>query len=595
MANLLASYNTLSASSPRQDVSRALDAITGTLIIDDTSRKALVTALLSDLQSCRPGSTSGRLHHTDAQLALSAVKFLGRHPSGSSVIASASNLSALFSVSKSFKDNNIDASLEALRCIANALLLVETARATVISEAVNGGEYATLLLEKSSSPDVIFIASRILFLATASLATAGSFIASIVEQKPSGRVLSLVDTIALRLESLMTALLAGTKMAREAMIDLLKFTFNILTHYPKLVDCEKITEVGASDDGPKVMGEYWSDRLDGLLPPLLRAFNSLPPSSPSPLGPPINHVVHALLAIPFIKGLQAAWFPSPPASRRGSPTSGPGSPITQNNNLTTESSRETSRPPGAFDRAMSMLSAGRRSLSRSSSPVPSHTPPNHDTLLRTYDLLEIALSHYFPSNIEADDSTLRTAARAESDSTLDELLAPLMMLLLKLVTGDSGSRDRVREWLLPANLDRSTALEGRADTLGRLLRLLTSVYHSRLNSISGELLYTLCNHDATNLISQVGYGNVAGFLFNKGIVTGPPTSDAGPSTDASGAEINPITGAVQEPRVEIEMTEEEREREAERLFTLFDRLERSGAMPPEANPVRHAIQRSFAS
>jgi hypothetical protein len=101
---------------------------------------------------------------------------------------------------------------------------------------------------------------------------------------------------------------------------------------------------------------------------------------------------------------------------------------------------------------------------------------------------------------------------------------------------------------------------------------------------------------ATLLISQVGYGNVAGFLFNKGIVTGPPSSGEGPGpSDPSGAQINPITGAIQEERAEIEMTEEEREREAEKLFVLFDRLERTGAVPPEANPVRRAIQRSFAS
>ena len=99
------------------------------------------------------------------------------------------------------------------------------------------------------------------------------------------------------------------------------------------------------------------------------------------------------------------------------------------------------------------------------------------------------------------------------------------------------------------------------------------------------------------LIAQVGYGNVAGFLFNKGIVTGPPSSvgEASNAANPEGPQINPITGAIEEERAEIEMTEEEREREAERLFVLFDRLERTGAVPPEANPVRRAIQRSFAS
>ncbi|KAH9059374.1 guanine nucleotide exchange factor [Lactarius vividus] len=574
MADLLASYNALSPSSPRTDVTKVLNALITAPTVDD-SREALVTALVSDIASCKPGSTSGRLHHTDAHLALSAIKALGRHPSGSAVLASASNLSILLSVSKNFNGSNLDASLEALRCIANTLLLIESARTTLTSDSVNGGEYAVLLMEKSSSPDVIFIASRILFLATASSATADSFIVSIVERKPPGRTYTLVDIIGLRLDSLTSALMNGTRMAREAVVDLLKFAFNILTHYPKLVDCERVVEIGSSDGGVRVMGEYWSDRLHGILPPLLRTFNSLSAGSPSPLAPPLNHV----------------WLPPT------TPTSGPGSPVsTSGGNLASDSPRETSRHHGAFDRAKSMLSAGRRSLSRSSSPAPSPTPPNHDTLLHAYGLLEVSLSHYFPGTVESDDASVRATAKAESESTLDELLAPLVMLLLKLVTGDTGARDRMREWLFPSNLDRTVVLESRADTLGRLLRLLTSVYHTRLNSMSGELLYAVCNHDAMQLISQVGYGNVAGFLFNKGVVTGPPTSGgASGSVDPSGAQINPITGAIQEEHPDIEMTEEEREREAERLFVLFDRLERSGAVPQDANPVRRAIQRSFAS
>jgi hypothetical protein len=102
------------------------------------------------------------------------------------------------------------------------------------------------------------------------------------------------------------------------------------------------------------------------------------------------------------------------------------------------------------------------------------TPPNSDTLLHAYGLLELALSHYFPSTTEPDDPSVRAMAKAESESTLDELLAPLVMLLCKLVAGDTGACERLRERLLPANLDRAVVLESRADTLGRLLRLLTN-------------------------------------------------------------------------------------------------------------------------
>ena len=109
-----------------------------------------------------------------------------------------------------------------------------SSRSVVVSMASSPTCSFTLLLQKSSSPDVVFIASRILFLCTASSATAGSFIVSTVERKPSGRAHTLVEILGLRLESLTAALLSGTRMAREAMVDLLKFAFNILTHYPKV-------------------------------------------------------------------------------------------------------------------------------------------------------------------------------------------------------------------------------------------------------------------------------------------------------------------------------------------------------------------------
>lgn len=72
----------------------------------------------------------------------------------------------------------------------------------------------------------------------------------------------------------------------------------------------------------------------------------------------------------------------------------------------------------------------------------------------------------------------------------------------------------------------------------------------------------------------------------------PPTgsSASAPTATADGAPINPITGVVEKPAPAIEMTDEEKEREAEKLFVLFDRLEKSGAIPKESNPIRQAIQ-----
>lgn len=100
---------------------------------------------------------------------------------------------------------------------------------------------------------------------------------------------------------------------------------------------------------------------------------------------------------------------------------------------------------------------------------------------------------------------------------------------------------------------------------------------------------------ASTLASYVGYGNVAGFLFQKGIMGAPgapATSGVGaPVETPEGIPINPITGIAQKDGPsEPDMSDEEKEREAEKLFVLFDRLERLGAIPAEQNPIRKAIQ-----
>lgn len=55
--------------------------------------------------------------------------------------------------------------------------------------------------------------------------------------------------------------------------------------------------------------------------------------------------------------------------------------------------------------------------------------------------------------------------------------------------------------------------------------------------------------------------------------------------------INPITGAVEEPLSvdEPKMSEEEKEREAERLFVLFDRMNKNPAIQVQ-NPITEAKQ-----
>lgn len=223
--------------------------------------------------------------------------------------------------------------------------------------------------------------------------------------------------------------------------------------------------------------------------------------------------------------------------------------------------------------------------------------------------MEVSFSHYFPGKTDPDDPEIRTRCKAESSDTLDDMLSPLVVLITKLCIADDGSRTRVRHLVVPEDLDRSSPLEERPDITGKCLRLLSCVYHPRLKDAIGELLFAIADSDgnissfclhfsphvylffiASTLCSLVGYGNVAGFLFHKGFFNAPTRSSNIPTSTSSGEFINPITGTTVKPTEGVTMTDEEKEREAEKLFILFDRLEKTGAIPPEQNPMRKAIQ-----
>jgi trehalose-6-phosphate synthase len=79
-------------------------------------------------------------------------------------------------------------------------------------------------------------------------------------------------------------------------------------------------------------------------------------------------------------------------------------------------------------------------------------------------------------------------------------------------------------------------------------------------------------------IRYVGYGNAAGYLFTKG-VTAPPTEKCTNKLFSIGDDVDPITGFVKDAPKEDPwegMDEDEKARESEKLFVLFDRLNKNG-------------------
>lgn len=131
-----------------------------------------------------------------------------------------------------------------------------------------------LFFQKATTPDQIFIQSRILFLCTVS---ASPLIITLVEEKRHGK--TLVDLLTAKMDMSLVAIHNGVKNSREAMTDLLKFTFYILMHYPKVKTASpylfiplftfsqmsdtSVSTSETSSDGEVAIGDFWHPRLDG--------------------------------------------------------------------------------------------------------------------------------------------------------------------------------------------------------------------------------------------------------------------------------------------------------------------------------------------
>ncbi|KAL1844347.1 hypothetical protein VTJ49DRAFT_26 [Mycothermus thermophilus] len=207
------------------------------------------------------------------------------------------------------------------------------------------------------------------------------------------------------------------------------------------------------------------------------------------------------------------------------------------------------------------------------------------------------------------DLSMKTYTDTQLDQNVGPLLCALSVLYKNAPSPSSSSSDgekstsdnddvraSIRAKLLPTDEDRKLVL-GKAETLpSRLLRNWTNALAPQFRNAVGNLYFDLSGNDAGKFVENVGYGYASGFLFDKGIAMPEEavrnagqgsSSTAGPSRP-----INPITGQFldEEKFPELpKMTDEEKEREAERLFVLFERLRSTGVVNVE-NPVAQAYR-----
>ncbi len=89
-----------------------------------------------------------------------------------------------------------------------------------------------------------------------------------------------------------------------------------------------------------------------------------------------------------------------------------------------------------------MFSGSSPSSSRASSP-------NGQALRRAYNLLDATLAHYIAG--EPDDPSVRELCRKEGVN-LDDIGAPLALLIGRMVRDNQGARNKMKEWLIPSDL-----------------------------------------------------------------------------------------------------------------------------------------------
>jgi hypothetical protein len=190
------------------------------------------------------------------------------------------------------------------------------------------------------------------------------------------------------------------------------------------------------------------------------------------------------------------------------------------------------------------------------------------------------------ANVDRLVEILEKSTRIYTDDDLEHLVSPLLTLVRKIYEiGPKDVQRHMQKLLLPSNEDRTQPL-GRAESLSsRLLRLSTNPTTPQVRESISSLLFELSDKDARSFVQNVGYGFASGFLFQHNVPipenaleawstsSGSEGSHPGASHD-SHKPLNPITGQTleSEPLIdEPDMTQEEKEREAEKLFVLFER------------------------
>ncbi|GAB6025666.1 Synembryn-A [Chamberlinius hualienensis] len=193
------------------------------------------------------------------------------------------------------------------------------------------------------------------------------------------------------------------------------------------------------------------------------------------------------------------------------------------------------------------------------------------------------------------------------DKLLREKLSPILTCLIECARSSRIVRKYLRSRILPPLRDVFTRPEEGETSRNKLNRLLTHPL-VEVKDLAAELLFVLCKENVGRLIKYSGYGNAAGLLASRGLVSARDRKDrySSESEDSETEEykavkedINPVIGCYDEPKPDplAGMTEEQKEYEVMQLVNMMNKLTETGVVTPmkmdekgKLKPVEHMLE-----
>ncbi|KAI8813511.1 guanine nucleotide exchange factor [Cladochytrium replicatum] len=504
------------------------------------------------LEALGPNGAAEKWSPAVVTKALDCLKVLCRETSGSEFIICEEGMQVLIKYAGlvpalTFSEKPVET--ESMKVMINCLRHSPECRSFYHTSSALSNSIAYLHDHPTTSIDTRFLILRLMFLATAdpSAAPPTSLFFPVVTNALKAGTYAILGNVEKAYEPP-----RGGALANEVGIvsEVLKIVFNLMLS-------EGVGEIGGSG-GPlggllkgnkssasvNTMAEH--DRMSPatsfkpLLPVILELYSKLPPAHAPypPLSPPHSHAIHALMSFPV-------------------------SPL----------------PSAADDEAW----------------IDSWFPGgNYAVVQQSLEILERVIAHAYGGTDSAAPGSVDERPTIGGQK-VDDVLSPLLILMTHLAAGDRRAREMMRGKIMPDDIDRSKPLDKGSAIPNVMIRFMTSVTMNNVRESASELLFELSGADASVLCEYVGYGNAAGFLFHKGLLPNRPSGASGTSGDDAsstmsgatllgrGQDVNPITGesgeAERQRAAQAEweaMTDEEKEREGEKLLVLFERLNRTG-------------------